>query len=545
MRLLGLTAAVARRVGTAAARPRLLAASAAAATFAAAVSHCEASSTQSGAGAAAEPVFSADEVATHNSLELRVWVTFSGSVYDVTDFVRFHPGGKHIMSAAGGPLEPLWAHWQVHLNNPVLKHLQPYRIGKLAPRDHMAAIFNVSDPYDSDPERDARLRVLGERPFDCETAYESLASDFFTPQQLFYVRNHLPVPAWTNDCTAEEGYSLRVEVGDGGEGAAHVFSLRDLREKLPQASLHATLQCTGNRCNELEPSAAGGIGQIGHARWQGVWLRDLINEAAKRAGVATEGLCGHLHAVGKDGYEVSIPLEKAVDPRGDALVAHSMNGEPLARDHGAPARLVVPGFVGARSVKWLQGLAIRGHQSGSVWQLRYYRVFPPWVRSIDQIDYADDAAPPVYNFPVQSAIVSPRDGTGTVQRDADGHVVVRGYAVSGGGQRIVSVRVSADEGLSWSEASLQRRPQSGTPVEAPACDGAPDEAMVQCGREWGWVLWEARVPVPAGQAEFVLCSKATDSSCNTQPEQAEHIYNLRGYMSNAWPRVRVRVQDAE
>ena len=125
-----------------------------------------------------------------------VWVTFGGSVYDVTDFVRHHPGGNHILSAAGGPLEPLWAHWQVHLSSTVLEHLEPYRIGKLAPSDHMRAIYNVSDPYDSDPDRDARMRVLGEKPFDCETAHECLSNDFYTPQALFYVRNHLPVPHW-------------------------------------------------------------------------------------------------------------------------------------------------------------------------------------------------------------------------------------------------------------------------------------------------------------------------------------------------------------
>ena len=420
-------------------------------------------------------MFSADEVATHNSLESRVWVTFSGSVYDVTDFVRFHPGGNHIMSAAGGPLEPLWAHWQVHLNNPVLKHLQPYRIGKLAPRDHMAAIFNVSDPYDSDPERDARLRVLGERPFDCETAYESLASDFFTPQQLFYVRNHLPVPAWTNDCTAEEGYSLRVEVGDGGEGAAHVFSLRDLREKLPQASLHATLQCTGNRYNELEPSAAGGIGQIGHARWQGVWLRDLINEAAKRAGVATEDLCGHLHAVGKDGYEVSIPLEKAVDPRGDALVAHSMNGEPLAARSRRPARLVVPGFV-EQECQMVQGspsAAIKAAVSGSCATTSL-----PAMGQIDRPDrLCRRRSAARYNFPVQSA--TSRHATAPAPSNATPiAMLLSADTLFLAEASVLSPCALRRRGLSWSEASLRRRPQSGTPVEAPACDGAPDEAMV-------------------------------------------------------------------
>ena len=571
--LLGVAARVARR-------RRVSALSAAAAvgccTFVS--SSTMSSSCDPAVAASEEPSFTAKEVATHSSMsEGGVWVSFGGNVYDVTEFVKHHPGGNHILAAAGGPLEPLWAHWQVHLSGKVLAELSRYRIGRLDLSDHMRNIYDVSDPYASDPERDPRLRVLGERPFDCETAHECLASSFFTPQSLFYVRNHLPVPEF-----AESEYQLQVDAGEGGGGGTRTFSLADLRHRLPQARLEATLQCTGNRCNELEPSAAGGIGQIGTAVWQGVWLRDLLEMSAvagreggkggddvgasRAAQTATAGPSPpppppppparqrHLHASGSDGYEISIPLEKAVDPRGDTLVAHSINGEPLSRDHGAPVRLIVPGFVGARSVKWLTNLTVHDAESESVWQRRYYRVFPPWVKTLEQIDYEDRLrSPPAYAFPVQSAIVEPAHGE-TVAREDDGTVRVRGYAVSGGGQRVVSVRVSADDGKEWCEATLQDGPRAGQTGAASAAAAAaaddvatpsvevPEERSRPYGREWSWVLWEARVRVPPDQSgQLKLCCKATDSSYNTQPEQSDHIYNLRGYMSNAWPRVRASV----
>jgi sulfite oxidase len=204
---------------------------------------------------------------------------------------------------------------------------------------------------------------------------------------------------------------------------------------------------------------------------------------------------------------------------------------PLSRDHGAPLRLVVPGYVGARSVKWVHHVSIRPSESCSVWQQRYYRVFPPWVTSIRDIDYDERAAPPVYAFPVQSAIVTPTDGE-SVRPDADGTIAVGGYAVSGAGQRVVSVRLSTDGGARWTDAALQHT--AGSP------DAATPPTTPQEGRHWSWVLWSARVPLPAGATEVRLCCKATDSAYNSQPEVAD--YNLRGYLSNAWSKVILRAE---
>ena len=490
-----------------------------------------------------EPTFTAEEVATHTSMTEGVWVTLGDGVYDVTSFVQQHPGGNHILAAAGGPLEPLWAQWQVHLTNKVMAHLQPLRIGRLAPSDRLGGLYNIADPYDDEPERDDRLRVLGARPFDSETAHEVLGSSYWTPQHLFYVRNHLPTPHIDD---SEHTLTL-----DWGDGRTRSFSMRELREELPQTRVRATLQCTGNRCNEIEPTAAGGIGQIGNAWWQGVRVHDLLltppPNPRQSTPVSTDtdsppppppSSGAHLHAIGSDGYEVSIPMEKAVDERGDVLLAHSMNGEPLSRDHGAPLRLLVPGFVGARSVKWLQHLSVCAEASSSVWQKRYYRIFPPWVRDIRDIDYSDQSAPPVYEFPVNSAIVTPTEGEAVTPAE-DGSIAVAGYAVSGAGQRVVSVRISTDGGERWSDAELVS--DAGGVTLAEGWPAAPERPPLegQLGRNWSWVLWRARVPVPRGAERVQLCCRATDTAYNTQPERAD--YNLRGYLSNAWSKVTLRV----
>jgi len=412
----------------------------------------------------------------------------------------------------------------VHLTHKVLRHLAPLRIGRLAPADRLSGVYNIADPYADEPPRDPRLGVLSARPFDSETARHVLASEFWTPQELFYVRNHLPVPRI--DAAA---HKLTIDAGDGG---VRTFTTDELCEQFPQTRLNATLQCTGNRCNEIEPSAAGGVGQIGHACWQGVRLCDVFSSLpASTRHPPAEGL--HLHAAGADGYAVSIPLEKALDERGDVMLVHSMNGEPLSRDHGGPIRLLVPGVVGARSVKWVQHLSVQSTECTSVWQKRYYRVFPPWVRDIHDIDYNDSSAPPIYDFPVQSAIIVPSEGE-EVCSDSDGKIPVRGYAVSGAGQHIVSVRVSADGGKSWMDATLLGSDAAGLPMPEPP--HSPPLTKLSHARHWSWVLWEARVPIPA-TGQVLLCSKATDSAYNTQPEHAD--YNLRGYLSNAWSKVRV------
>lgn len=216
-------------------------------------------------------------------------------------------------------------------------------------------------------------------------------------------------------------------------------------------------------------------------------------------------------------YGASIPLSKALDPRGDVLLAYEMNGEALSRDHGYPLRVVVPGVAGCRSVKWVTKIIASEEESRSFWQRNDYKSFSPSV-DWDTVDW--DSAPAIQNMPVTSDICEPTPGSVI----DDDEVVVKGYAWSGGGNGIIRVDVTVDGGKTWHTADLTKAPQ-------------------KPGRAWSWALWEVTVPVPKGhKGELVIAAKATDESYNTQPERPDAVWNLRGCACNVWPNVTVKVE---
>jgi len=235
----------------------------------------------------------------------------------------------------------------------------------------------------------------------------------------------------------------------------------------------------------------------------------------------------HVQFYGADApYDASIPISKALDKFGDVLVAYNMNGKPIPRDHGGPVRIIVPGHVSARSVKWLERIAVSKKESGSSWQSGYaYKGMPPNVESFDGIDLSKYKS--VQELPVQSLICVPKPGS-KISSDED-EIEVKGWAWSGGGRNIYRVDLSVDNGKTWCQAELT----AGT-----------DQPY---NRAWAWTLWEGTVKVPAelrkeGQ-EIELIVRAVDSSYNHQPERPDLVWNLRGILNNSWHRVKVLVTD--
>ena len=198
----------------------------------------------------------------------------------------------------------------------------------------------------------------------------------------------------------------------------------------------------------------------------------------------------------------SIPLDKATRP--EVLLAWGMNGEPLPPVHGGPLRLVVPGYIGARSVKWLERIELRSEPWPGYFQHVVYRLVPE-----------DETPGPGVGMPLglvalNSAILSPGDGA-TV---AAGAVTVRGYAFAGGERHVARVDVSTDGGAAWSQADL----------------------LEDLGR-WAWRQWQITLELAAGDHEILV--RAWDSSAATQPEHAATLWNPKGYVNNACPRIRV------
>lgn len=371
-----------------------------------------------------------------------------------------------------------------------------------------AEVFGYSSPAMTERSKHPRFESLSEAPWNGEPPADLLVESAVTPTELFYVRNHAPVPA-------VDPASFRLEVA-GRVAEPLRLSLDELRSGFPAVDSVATLQCAGNRRDELiaERPIPGetpwGRTPLGNARWRGAPLSAVL----RAAGVDAED-GGHVAFLGLDriekdgetiGFGGSIPLARAL--RGDdVLLAYEMNGAPLEPVHGFPLRVVVPGYIGARSVKWVGSVRVQDEPSDNHYQARSYKLFPPHVGP-DGADWSRGLM--LGELSINSAICRPAPD----EEVAAGRVAVRGYAMAGGDRTVERVEVSADGGRSWIWAQHE-----------PAPAGV-------------WSLWRAEVELPAGEHELVC--RAWDSAANTQPESVAAIWNFKGYMNHAWHRVRLR-----
>lgn len=473
-----------------------------------------------------------------------VWVTYGAGVYDVTEFIACHPGGDILLRAAGSSVEPYWDMYAQHRQEYVYEVLEEMRVGNLAPADVAAnaaarAAEQRPDAYANEPARWDGLQVRSAAPFNAEPPPAVLVASYITPNHAFYVRNHLPVPpVATGDGT---DFQLSVAVpavvagapssaasASVGRSCVHTLSLADV-QALPAVTITAAIQCAGNRRTEMSghrpvKGGAWDVCAISNATWTGARLTDVLASLGvpDASALAAAGV-RHVVFEGADAdaeggtYGASIPLD--VLAAGDVLLAWAMNGEPLPADHGAPLRVVAPGIVGARNVKWVKSIALSDEESHSHWQRRDYKGFCPSV-CLEDADY--DASPSIQELPITSAI-------GDVAVAPNGQsVTARGYAYAGGGRPVVRVDVSADGGKTWVAASLT------------GADGSPPSAA-RGGRvrDYGWTLWSATLPLPSGVGDAELVVKAVDSSYNVQPEGLAGVWNVRGVLNNAWHRVRV------
>src|SRR6478735_7847988 len=344
---------------------------------------------------------------------------------------------------------------------------------------------------------------------NAETRWSSVdPRRYLTPQSRLFVRNHTVTP--TIDAAS---YALKV-YGDGLRSPRTAASpiavtLRDLK-RLPRTTLITSHECTGNgrsffSSQQGTPAAgtAWTLGAVGAVRWEGVRLRDLLRHVGlDRDAVAVQatGLDPSYVTGGVDYGPVRrpFPVTKALD---DALLAWGMNGEPLLPDHGYPLRLVLPGWVGIASIKWLGSLEVSTRELTSPWNTTFYRMVGP--------DWPADSPPLTVN-PVRSAWeLAPE------QVLPSRPVTLTGRSWSGAG-RISRVSVSLDGGASWRPAVLDRRSRE----------------------DQGWTQWSVRWGNPRpGRHE--LLARATDEHGRTQPLVA--AFDTQGYFRDAVVRHPVQV----
>ena len=346
-----------------------------------------------------------------------------------------------------------------------------------------------------------QLIIRSPRPEDLETPPHLLTS-WITPTELFYVRSHFYTPM-----VREAEWKLVI---DGDVDRPFEMSLRELR-RLPSTKAVVTLECAGNGRAFFEPPVAGvqwEKGAVGTAEWHGVRLGEVLARAGVRRTARYLWLDGADLGIDRaPDFIRSLPLEKALDS--STLLAYEMNGEPLTVAHGFPLRMVVPGWEGAYSVKWLTHIRVSESEHGGPFTQAGYRRPRRPVQPGTIVDAAETV--PVRELPVKSLITS-------VAPDAVvplGVVRIAGFAWVGDAE-IRRVDVSVDNGRTWEEARLGR-------------DRAPS-----AWRQFEY-LWQ-----PRETGSYAVFSRATDSRGRVQPLVAE--WNPGGYLWNAVDQVRLNVR---
>jgi sulfane dehydrogenase subunit SoxC len=322
-----------------------------------------------------------------------------------------------------------------------------------------------------------------------------------TPVGLHYLLTHFDIPVL-------EPSTYRLAV------AGHVrspleLSLDNIMAR-PAQTIAVTLECAGNGRARLEPrpqSQPWLCEAVGTAEWTGTSLASILDDAGLRDGAAEVVFTGHDRGVqgGVDQhYERSLSVADA--RRDGVILAYAINGQPLPPQHGFPLRLVVPGWYGMTSVKWLRAITLTQTKFNGYQQARAYH-----YRRID----GDDGVPVTRILP-RALMVPPGvpDFMSRTRYVEPGEHLIEGRAWSGRAD-VTAVEFSADGGATWSATDLE------------------EQVSRHAWRRWTHV-WNATRP-----GEYELSARASDAAGNVQP--LEQNWNLEGVQNNAVQRVHVVV----
>jgi nitrate reductase (NAD(P)H) len=391
--------------------------------------------------------------------------------------------------------------------------------------------------------RDGRLvRLTGKHPFNCEPPTRLLHQfGFITPSSLHYVRNHGACPKLT-----WEEHTVTVE--GSGVPNPHEFSMDELVNMPRQRELPVTLVCAGNRRKEqnmIRQTIGFNWGSSGVSTnvWKGVLLRDLLLECG-----VTDDFEDmedwHVEMVGVEDlpnkvgpgpfseepwgklvkYGTSIPLARAMNPAYDVLVAYEANGQRLQPDHGFPVRIIIPGYIGGRMIKWLHKIRVLPHESKNHYHYHDNRILPPQITAEESLA-GNWWYKPEYIFNelnINSSITKPdHNETLDLVKHIAGTYDIAGYAYTGGGRKITRVEISIDHGVHWELATIRR-----------------DEKPTSHGMYWCWTWWSYAIPVAhlIGSSGEIWC-RAWDEGNNVQPTQP--TWNLMGMGNNQAFRVKI------
>ena len=298
------------------------------------------------------------------------------------------------------------------------------------------------------PGKDGGLVVLGDKPLVAETP-EQLLDDDTTPTPKFFIRNNgqPPEPAGEPDA-----WKLTI---DGEVNKPVEITLGELKKRFEPKTLRMVLECGGNGRSYFAPQARGNQwtnGGAGCAEWTGVALADVLRSAGvKASAVYTANYGTDVHLSGDPKLVTlsrGVPLRKAMDQHN--LLVWAMNGKPLESIHGAPLRLVIPGWPGSASHKWLNKITLRDkvHDGPGMTGTSYRVAIKPMLPG----GKADDANFKIMeSMPVRSIVTSPANGTRLAAGTKE--VKLRGAAWAGD-LEVKAVHVSIDYGATWQAAYI-------------------------------------------------------------------------------------------
>jgi sulfite oxidase len=359
------------------------------------------------------------------------------------------------------------------------------------------------------PGKSDKLVVLGDRPLVAETP-ENVLDDDTTPTDKFFVRNNGPLPE-----AASNADSWKIVI-DGEVNQKLELTVGELKSRFRPVTRRLVLECGGNGRSFFTPQARGNQwtnGGAGSAEWTGVRLVDVLQAAGVKPSAVYTGHYGADRSLAdptKDALSRGVPMRKAMDENN--LIVFAMNGQPLSNIHGGPVRLLVPGWPGSVSSKWLNRIWVRDkvHDGAGMGATSYRVAIKPMVPG-DRVD--PDNFRDLESMPVRSIITSPANGTSFGREVRE--VKLRGAAWAGD-LTVRQVDVSIDYGATWQTVQL----------EGPK-------------NPYDWHRWTATVRVPS-EGYYEIWTRATDSKGIMQPHIAGN-WNPQGYGANPMHRVAIKI----
>jgi nitrate reductase (NAD(P)H) len=408
------------------------------------------------------------------------------------------------------------------------------RVGTAVDNEENCDFRDVNSPDDW-VKRDGRLvRLTGKHPFNVEPPVAILHQHkFITPCSLHYVRNH-------GACPKLDWESHKIQIGGDGVATPLTIGMDDLVNHYPPRELPVTLVCAGNRRKEqnmIRQTIGFNWGPAGVATnvWKGVLLRDLLLQAGVD-GTDYGNMDGyHVEFIGVEDlpnkvgigpfpdapwgklvkYGTSIPLARAMNPAYDVLIAYEANGAKLQPDHGYPVRLVIPGYIGGRMIKWLAEINVISHETTNHYHYHDNRILPPHITAEESLT-GNWWYKPEYIFNelnINSVLTKPdHNEMLPIDGNTGKNYELAGYAYTGGGRKITRVEISIDGGIHWELTDLDRK-----------------EKPTPHGMHWCWIWWSYSLPIASLlQCPEIMC-RAWDESNNPQP--VNPTWNLYVFVS--------------